>query len=254
MLGKQDINTDLFQCVCMEQLVPPNHILRRLAAVIDLRFVRESVAHLYSAVGRNSADPEVVVRMWILQHLYDFSERQVCEEVTMHAGFRWFCGLSFNDTVPDQSTLVKLRNAKWAGTGLWEELLCKTVIWCEKAGICRPGGRMGIDGTQIDARAATVSLEAKPPELTIEENEVQTPADAPAPPPCASLRRLRSLAARDWRTRRAPGRPTLAGRLSSHRHRMPVPCCRHLSRQSRTVRSLTCCTIALPTSATTSIR
>ncbi len=103
MLGKQSDNTDLFQCVTMEALVPANHRLRRLKSVLDLSSVRERVAPLYSFVGRASADPEVVVRMWILQHLHGFSEREVCDEVQMHAGFRWFCGLSFNDPVPDQS-------------------------------------------------------------------------------------------------------------------------------------------------------
>ena len=64
--------------------------------------------------------------MWILQHFYGFSERQLCDELAMHAGFRWFCGLSFADPVPDQSTLVKLRTEKWAESGLFQELLTKT--------------------------------------------------------------------------------------------------------------------------------
>src|SRR6185436_8164788 len=134
MLGKQSTNTDLFQCVTMEQLVPRNHVLRRLHAALDLGFVRDKVAHLYSHLGRPSLDPEVVVRIWLLQHFYGFSERQVCDEVTMHAGFRWFCGLSFNDPVPDHSALVKLRQEKWAQTGLWQELLDETVRACERAG------------------------------------------------------------------------------------------------------------------------
>jgi transposase len=171
MLGRQELNTDLFQCVTMEALVPPNHLLRRINRVMDLGFVRERVASLYSPVGRRSYDPEVVVRMWILQHLYDLSEREVCDEVTMHAGFRWFCGLSFNDDVPDQSTLVKLRTEKWAQTGVWEELLAATVRWCEAAGACRPGDRKGVDGTQISARAATVSLEAIPAPLCLVETD-----------------------------------------------------------------------------------
>lgn len=169
MLGKQSQNTDLFQYVTMEQLVPKNHVLRKLHAALDFGFVREKVAHLYSRLGRRSVDPEVVVRMWLLQHFYGYSERQICDEVTMHAGFRWFCGLSFNDAVPDQSTLVKLRQTKWAETGLWRELLEETVRACEAAGLCRPGQgqRMGVDGTQIDANAATVSLEEAPPGLTL---------------------------------------------------------------------------------------
>jgi len=165
MLGKQDRNTSLFQCVTMEDLVPPKHTLRRLHAALDLSFVREKVATLYSRLGRRSIDPELVVRMWILQHFYGFSEREVCDEVSMHAGFRWFCGLSFNDPVPDQSTLVKLRKEKWAETDLWQALLDETVRACEAAGLVRPGARqrLGVDGTQINANAATASLEALPP-------------------------------------------------------------------------------------------
>jgi IS5 family transposase len=178
MIGKQPRNTDQVQCVSTETLVPPKHVLRRLHAALDLAFVRERVASSYSEIGRLSVDPEVVARMWILQHYYGFSEREVCDEVTMHAGFRWFCGLSFADPVPDQSTLVKLRTVKWAASGLWEALLDETVRACEAAGIAR-GKRMGIDGTQIDANAAVVSLEAIPPALTV----VEEPAEGSEPRP-----------------------------------------------------------------------
>jgi transposase len=171
MLGQQSNHTEEPECVTVEALVPANHVLRRLHAALDLSFVREKVAGLYSRFGRPSVDPELVVRMWILQHFYGFSERQLCDELTMHAGFRWFCGLSFADPVPDQSTLVKLRTEKWANSGLWQEVLTETVRLCEAAGIARPGAsqRLGIDGTQIDANAAMVSLEALAPQLTVDE-------------------------------------------------------------------------------------
>lgn len=180
MLGRQIDNTDLFQCVTMEALVPANHRLRHLNSVLDLSFVRQRVAALYSSVGRTSADPEVVVRMWILQHLHGFSEREICDEVQMHAGFRWFCGLSFNDTVPDQSTLVKLRTQKWADSGIWEDLLRETARACEAAGIAS-SHRMGVDGTQILANAATVSLEEIPPVLLVVEREAQTRPEPSTP-------------------------------------------------------------------------
>jgi IS5 family transposase len=188
MIGKQPRNTDQLQCVSTDALVPPNHVLRRLHAALDLSFVRELVAPCYSEIGRHSIDPELVARMWILQHYYGFSEREVCDEVTMHAGFRWFCGLSFADPVPDQSTLVKLRTVKWAASGLWEALLDETVRACEAAGIAR-GKRMGIDGTQIDARAAIVSLEAIPPALQVVEGRIahEEPTGAAAPPASEAL-------------------------------------------------------------------
>jgi transposase len=181
MLGKQANDSDLFQCVTMEALVPADHVLRRLRAALDLGFVRSKVADLYSRVGRPSVDPEVVVRIWVLQQFYGFSERQICDEVTMHAGFRWFCGLSFNDPVPDQSTLVKLRTEKWAGTDLWQEVLDATVRACEAAGLCRPRHeqRFGVDGTQIRANAAVASIAALPPTLTVVEEGPEGVADAP---------------------------------------------------------------------------
>src|SRR5207248_3051525 len=115
--------------------------------------------------------------------------------------FRWFCGLSFADPVPDQSTLVKLRNEKWAKSGLFQEVLTETVRLCEAAGIARPGAsqRLGIDGTQINANAAIVSLEALPAELTVVEGgegaEAGSAASSPAsesapveaPPPALRL-------------------------------------------------------------------
>ncbi len=167
MLGKQDVNTSMFQLVTMEDLVPADHFLRRLHAVLELKPVVAKVVDRYAKVGRPSFDPEVVARIWILQYLYGLTERQVCDEMRMHAGFRWFCGLSFNDAVPDQSTLVKIRNQKWAGTDFYEALLRQTVRACEAAGICKPD-RMGVDGTQITANAATVSLEEIPPSLSLE--------------------------------------------------------------------------------------
>jgi IS5 family transposase len=187
MIGKHSRNTDQVEAVSPEALVPPKHVLRRLHAALDLSFVRECVAPFYSEIGRYSIDPEVVARIWILQHYYGFSEREVCDEVSMHAGFRWFCGLSFQDPVPDQSTLVKLRTGKWAASGLWQALLEETVRACEAAGIAR-GKRVGIDGTQITANAAIVSLEAIPPPLTVVEGSVrsQEPAGVAATPAAAA--------------------------------------------------------------------
>jgi IS5 family transposase len=237
MIGKQPRNTDQVQCVSTETLVPPQHVLRRLHAALDLSFVREHVAPCYSEIGRHSIDPEVVARMWILQHYYGFSEREVCDEVTMHAGFRWFCGLSFQDAVPDQSTLVKLRTEKWAASGLWQALLEETVRACEAAGIAR-GKRMGIDGTQIDARAAIVSLEAIPPSLKVVEGTVageEPRGDAAPPAPVAPARPMLNVeAGGNPRGRHRSGDPDWHGEhFSNATHRSTTDPAARLYRKSK---------------------
>lgn len=100
----------------------------------------------------------------------------------MHAGFRRFCGLSFSDSILDQSTLVKQRGHKWAGIDPWAHVVDATVRACEAAGIARTG-RLAADGTQITANASIKSLEEIPASLKLQAcaPQEETPTQAPSP-------------------------------------------------------------------------
>lgn len=128
MLGRNSSDPSLFQMVDIESLVPADHKLRKLDAVLDLSFVPEAVAECYvQGRGRPSVDPELALRMMLLGELYDLSDRELCEEIQMHAGMRWFCRLDFHDPVPDHSTLSRLRNERWAESGLFDRLMKEVV-------------------------------------------------------------------------------------------------------------------------------
>ena len=48
--------------------------------------------------------------MLIVGYCYGLrSERKLCEEVTLHLAYRWFCRLDLNDTVPHHSTFSENR-------------------------------------------------------------------------------------------------------------------------------------------------
>jgi transposase len=150
----------LFQYVDVEALVPKNHLLRKIDAVLDLSFVREAVAECYSAsLGRPSVDPELALRMMLLGRVYSLSGRRLCDEIGMHVGMRWFCGLNLHDPVPDHSTLSKLKNERWMESGLFERLFDRVVRQCSKAGLVS-GRHLSGDGTQLRADASMQSLEA----------------------------------------------------------------------------------------------
>ena len=84
MLGRNCSEPSLFQMVDVESLVPANHQLRKIDAVLDLSFVPDEVARCYVAGrGRPSIDPELAVRMMLLGVLYDLSDRELCEEIQM---------------------------------------------------------------------------------------------------------------------------------------------------------------------------
>jgi transposase len=164
MLGRNPSEPSLFQMVDVESLVPANHQLRKVDAVLDLSFVPETVAECYSANrGRPSIDPELALRMMLLGVLYDLSDRELCEEIRMHAGMRWFCRLNFHDPVPDHSTLSRLRGERWAESGLFDRLMDEVVRQCSEAGLVS-GRHLSVDGTQMEANASVTSLRRRGPE------------------------------------------------------------------------------------------
>ena len=149
----------LFHYFRIENLVPEDHILRSIDKAVDFSFVRDLVKDCYCPDnGRPGVDPELVVRMLLIGYFYNLSEKRLCEEVKMHAAYRWFCHLSFDDPVPDRSTLNRLRNHRWASVGLFEKIMHHVVQQCIDAGLVS-GKHLGVDGTQIRANAPIKSLE-----------------------------------------------------------------------------------------------
>lgn len=176
MLGRNPSEPSLFQMVDIEGLVPPDHLLRKLNGVLDLSFVPEAVAECYSERrGRPSIDPELAVRMMLLGTLYDLSDRELCQEIGMHAGMRWFCRLNFHDPIPDHSTLSRLRNERWAESGLFDRLMDEVLRQCCEAGLVS-GRHLSVDGTEVRADASMRSMERRGP------RPPDDPTSPPAPP------------------------------------------------------------------------
>ena len=160
MKGKQRREEPMFACVCLEDLVPKDHILRKIDKVVDFSMVDERTEGLYSDVGRPSIDPEVLIRMMVVGYLYGItSERRLCEEVKLNLAYRWFCGLSLEDKVADHSTFSKNRHGRFAGTDVIRELFYEVTRQAVKQGLVR-GKHATVDATTVEANASMGSLEA----------------------------------------------------------------------------------------------
>jgi len=167
MLNQKPIKPSMFQMVTIEQLVPADYFYRRVDKVINLAFVRETVKDLYCEDnGRPAIEPERIMRMMLIGYLENLSDKRLCREIGMHAGYRWFCRLDFHDPVPDRTTLIKVR-ARW-GIQSFDRLFQGVVDQCVKAGLVK-GDLVAIDGTQVRAKAATKSLEPIKPVVSVEE-------------------------------------------------------------------------------------
>ena len=88
----------LFYDFCLEDVVPADHFLRKIDAVLDLSWLRGELAPYYSHTGCPSLDPELLIRMLIVGYSYSIrSERRLCQEVEMNLAYRWFCRLGIEE-------------------------------------------------------------------------------------------------------------------------------------------------------------
>ena len=107
MLVKNAENRGQLEFVSLENMVPQDHLLRKIDAAIDFKKIYEFVEDLYCEDnGRPSADPVVLFKIVLIQHIYGIpSLRRTLEEVSMNLAYRWFIGYRLNEAVPHFSTV-----------------------------------------------------------------------------------------------------------------------------------------------------
>ena len=111
MMGQKVFQERLFYDFSLSKRVREDHILRRLAEVVDLSFVRRLTARFYSHTGQPSIDPVVLFKMMLLGYLYGItSERRLAEECSLNLAFMWYLGYDLDETTPDHSVISKARS------------------------------------------------------------------------------------------------------------------------------------------------
>ena len=155
MLSKsKENNTAQMQIVSVDQLVPEDHLLRKIDAAIDFSFIYDLVEDRYSQDnGRPSIDPVTLIKIPIIQYMYGIkSMRQTIKEIEVNVAYRWFLGLDFYDKVPHFSTFGKNYKRRFEGTDLFEQIFTKILLQCMKQGLVDTD-TMYVDATHVKAAA-----------------------------------------------------------------------------------------------------
>jgi transposase len=154
MMGR--LNRDqgqLFYCFNLEEAVPGDHQVRRIAGVLDLSWVHAEFASHYSHLGRPSIDPVLMIRMLIVGYAFAIrSERALCREVQVNLAYRWFCGLGLEDRIPDHSVFSRARNERFRDHVIFRQVFERVVVACIKAGLVGGEG-FAVDASLIEADA-----------------------------------------------------------------------------------------------------
>src|ERR671912_927658 len=156
MMGERLVMQESLFCEFrLEDHVPSDHLLRSIDRFVDCSELRRHLAGFYSSTGRPSVDPELMIRMLlIVGYCYGIrSERKLCEEVSLHLAYRWFCRLDLDDAVPDHSTFSKNRHGRFRNSDLLRLVFERVVGICLAAGLIKGEG-FAVDASVIEADAS----------------------------------------------------------------------------------------------------
>jgi transposase len=155
MMGERQVQQDaLFYEFSLERHVPERHLLRSIDRFVELGELRRQLAPFYSAIGRPSIDPELMIRMLIVGYCFGIrSERRLCEEVHLNLAYRWFCRLGLDGAVPDHSTFSKNRHGRFRESDLLRRLFESVLQRCIAEGLVGGEG-FAVDASLIQADAS----------------------------------------------------------------------------------------------------
>ena len=152
----------LFSYISPEARVPPDHPLRKIRELIRevLGELNRSLGKLYASEGRPSIPPEQLLSALLLQVLYGIrSERQLIEQLNYNFLYRWFVGLSPDDTVWVPTTFTKNRKRLQNGE-MFTKFMTKLLNHPQVKPLLSDE-HFSVDGTLIEAWASQKSFRPK---------------------------------------------------------------------------------------------
>lgn len=142
------------EMVTIDELVPENHLLRKIDQYIDFSFIPEKVRPYYSEDnGRPSLDPLVLFKMMFIGYFFGIrSERELERQIQTNVAYRWFLGLNLTDSVPHHSTISWNRRTRFHDTDIFQEIFDEIVLQAMNHKMV--GGRvLYTDSTHLKANA-----------------------------------------------------------------------------------------------------
>ena len=150
------------QLVCIDDLVPEDHLLRIIDKAIDWSFIYDLVADKYSHDnGRPSIDPVTLIKIPLIQYLYGIkSMRQTIKDIEVNNAYRWFLGLELYEPVPHFSTFGKNYTRRFKDTDLFEQIFEHILEECYRFKLV-DHSEIFVDSTHVKARANNKKMQKR---------------------------------------------------------------------------------------------
>ena len=139
--------------ISLDDLIPNDHLLRKIDSLFDFNFIYDEVESLYSSIGKESIDPVVLFKICFIQYLFGIrSVRRTIEEINYNTAYRWFLGYNFDETIPHFSTFGKNYARRFVDTDIFEKIFTRILDEINSYGMLSPN-TIFVDGTHVKASA-----------------------------------------------------------------------------------------------------
>ena len=153
MLERSANERNEIKILCIEDLVPQEHILRKIEKAVDFEEIYPMVEPYYCEDnGRPAVDPVVLVKIVLIWHMFGLpSLRQTLKEIAVNLAYRWFLGYGIDTPIPHFATVSYAFATRFP-----PELSERIFAWVLDAAIkkgCVKAEAVFIDATHIKASA-----------------------------------------------------------------------------------------------------
>lgn len=191
MIGKDDHRQEqLFIEGPVRDLIPDDHILKRVHEVLDLSWLGEEVRECYSQRhGRPSIPPEAALRL-MLAGLFEgiVHDRRLMRQAQVNIAIRWFAGYELHEPLPHHSSLTRIRQ-RW-GSERFKRIFQRTVTACMQAGLV-DAETVHVDATLMRANVSWESLSDEYADSVLEQDQEAAEQDEKGGPKAGTRRRGR---------------------------------------------------------------
>jgi transposase len=162
MRGSSDPQLAMLTSLSTEDLIPPDHPIRRIRVVVDavLAELDPIFDGMYASGGRSSVPPETLLKSTVLMAMYSIrSERAFCERLNYDLLFKWFLDMRIDQPAFDATTFTKNRK-RLLDHDVADEFFAAVV---RQAKLRRyiSSDHFSVDGTLLNAWASHKSFKPK---------------------------------------------------------------------------------------------
>lgn len=174
MMGQRKFNMKSHHNLCLDDLVSPNDLYRKIDNLINFSFVYELLKESYSHTGQPSLDPVVFFKIEIVGFLEGIHEDRALERrIKDSLAIRWFLGYDLDQAPPFHSTISRTRKDRISKT-VYQAVFDHVLGLCIRHQLVK-GHHQSIDSTLLKANASLDSLENLQPKVL--EHYEKTVAD-----------------------------------------------------------------------------